>query len=304
MTGVADAGLALLTLTKKGKTGTTKPPGGGTTFAQLSKQPIFDSRYVTLRGYGPDRQDQISVLCGDTPPTIKGGYAKWATVDRPLRRGVSIFQGYDPVTMELNLRFGHWDPGAGWLTDENTGQAIEQEIETLEWMAGSNFTAGQSPFVYVNTYDTQGNTTNLVPYEYQQTAGWSGAMADANLWPWVVQGGITWGKSWRTGIGSSPGAARVYQDCTLTLMNWQGINKPPTTRSKGGYFVSRPGRDTCLLIAEAPSGHALYPQALAQNIKIDHNNNPITGSRLHLSDHSLYYPIRHGLSVWVPSHTS
>jgi hypothetical protein len=263
--------------------------------------PVLNHRYVSLRGYGPGTMHQISVMCGDDPPTIKGGYAKWTTVDRPLRTGVTLFQGYDPVTMDVSLRFGTWTK-AGWdtgLSKESTaGSDTEEAIGWLEWMAGAHFNAGASPFVYVNTYANAGGTTNLVPSGYQETVGVGASVSDTKRWPWVITGGITWGKSLRDKNGD-----RVYQECTFTCMNYLSFSQPPMTSAAGGYFTVKSGMDDVLLIAGAPSSHALDVQNLALQIKNDPKNNPIAGSKVKLSTKSTRWKIPAGLKVWVPAHT-
>lgn len=265
--------------------------------ARVPARPPRRNLYISFQGKGPNRQDGFAVLCGDNPPVIAGGYANWQTVPRPLLRGVTVFQGYDPVTMTLELRFGIWTSTFAWQTDDDAGRSVEADIEKLEWMAGANFVAGPSPYVYLNTYDASGATTPLIPLQYQQTAGVSGATRDTSLWPWVISGGITWGASYRNSSGY-----RIKQDATLTVMNYQGFTAPPQKSTSGAYFTSVPGRDTMLLIASAPSSHALFPEALATRIQADPKNNPMKGSRISLQRKSLRWPIKHGARVWVPGH--
>lgn len=262
--------------------------------------PVLDGVSIYFRGYGPNRKDAFSVLCGDTPPTIVGGYAKWDTVDRPLRRGVSVFKGYDPVTMKISMRFGTWD-GAGWDTSNSAGADVEADIERLEWMAGANFTAGQSPYVYVNTYNASKVTTNLIPYEYQTTLGVTGSTTDTGLWPWVINGGIEWGASWRARESTGALGNRIYQEATITLTNFQGLSKPSTKQVAGKYVDTTSTLNTILKIAAAQ--HPIDAQTVANAIKSSSKNNPIHGSKINLSAHILRWPIPVGKPVWVPTYS-
>lgn len=268
--------------------------------------PILDYSYINLRGYGLDGKRSCYALCGDDPPTITGGYAKWTVVDRPMMQGVTVFQGYDPVKMTLSLRFGVWD-GNGWHVDSATADQVEDQITRLEWMAGIGRSSGMSPIVYANSYGPSGGSTNLIPSGYQATVGISGNEKETYLWPWVISDQIQWGKAWRSqggdGAGGTP-VGRIYQECTLVLTNFQGLTTPPKQQSSGTYYIVQPGgRNTVLLIAEDPSFHAIAVQQLAHAIRTSHNNNPIQGSRIHLSDHTVRWPIPVGKSVYVP-HTT
>lgn len=273
--------------------------------------PAYDRLYITLKS--PFDGLQVSVMAGDEPPQITGGYGKWTTVDRPLRRGISVFQGYDPATMSVPLRFGMWIPrdfsvhddgadgtqrfgGITWATSDAAGQQVERNIQVLEAMAGGQQTAGQPPFVYVNTYDAQGRTTGLVPPSYQNTAGAPSGLSDGKLWPWVITS-VTWGNSLRSSNGW-----RIYQECVITLMNYLNYNRPQTKQQKGSYFKTSKSHHTCLKIAGARSVHALSVSQVASLIKNSHKNNPVSRSKIHLRDHSTHWNIPLGKEIWVPSH--
>ena len=268
--------------------------------------PTLAIDYLTFKGYGFDGARQFSVMCGDDPPTVAGGYAKWTVVDRPLQRGATVFQGYDPITMTVNLRFGIWDNTNGWHTSDQAkdtdGYTVEQCIAALEWMAGAQTYSGQSPIVMVNTYNSSGAGTNLVPNQYQ-SVGNSFSSKDSKYF-WVIGNGITWGTSIRSDRGAGDGqAGRVYQECSLTLTNWQGFTAPPIAKAPGTHVTTSLGRDTCLLLANLPQvGPAFNPQALAQAIRSSSRNNPITKSKIHLSSHMLNWKIPDGKSVFIPSH--
>lgn len=270
--------------------------------------PVLDPFYVNFRGYSGTTVKSFAALCGEDEPKITGGYAEWHAIKRPLRRGITVFDGYSPAKMEVNIRFGVWrdhltDAQArakvrsGWDTSTAAGQQVETDIASLEWMAGAHRAAGQSPYVYVNTLGNAGGTTALVPLEYQNTRGITGGLADPSLWPWVIDGGVEWGKAWREQNGY-----RTYQEAKIGLMAFEGFSSPPQFQVAGSYFKSKPGRDDPLLIAGAPSSHALYVDALAQRIIDDPKNNPITGHKFKLKNRGKRGNIPHGYEVWVPVH--
>jgi hypothetical protein len=271
--------------------------------------PLFNIDYIQLRGYsGTSAPRFLSVLCGQDRPVIMDGYAMWTTVPRPLRTGVTTFQGYNPAKMTLSLTFGIWTglgtATGGWECGPEAGQMVEADIATLEWMAGANFNVGSSPYVYVNSYGNSGGTTNLVSSQYQETSGASKSTTDTKRWPWVIDSGIQWG----TAIGNNQGD-RVYQECTLSLTNFQGFSKPPTTQSNGAHFKTSAGRDTILSIANAPANSALSPGLLATAIQQSSQNNPVpgTGGHLKLAKWSLHKHIGAPgkyYTIWVPGHTT
>lgn len=242
--------------------------------------------YLTLQGIGfsSGYRQSFDVMVGDSPPTITGGYATWSTVKRPLTRALTIFQGYDPVQMQLAVRFGQWSPG--WDRSDSAGRQVEQDIGKLEWMAGSNFREGPSPIVYVWSFSNQGGETDLIPPQYRHV-------------PWIITGGVQWGKALR-----NPGGYRVWQDATFTLENYLNLSKPPAAdlTVRGKYITSGPGRDTALTIAAAARSPMVDHRILAGRICADPKNNPIKGTRIRLNGRSLSWPIRHGIEVWVPQH--
>jgi hypothetical protein len=269
--------------------------------------PLFKVDYISLRAYaGRGAPRFLSVLCGNDRPVITDGYAMWSTVPRPLRTGVTTFQGYNPAKMTLSLTFGIWTGlgtgDGGWERGPDAGKMVEADIATLEWMAGANFNAGAPPFVYVNTYGNGGGTTNLVSSQYQETSGTGKSTADTKRWPWIIDSGIQWG----TAISNREGN-RIYQECTLSLTNFQGFSKPPTTDRNGTHFRTKGTRDTILEIANAPSNSALDPGKLALAIANAKQNNPVanTGGRLKLANWSLHKhigkPGKH-YDIWVPGH--
>jgi hypothetical protein len=238
------------------------------------------------QGFTSGARQHCQALAGETPVTVTDGYAKWTPVDRPLSRALTVFTGYEPVTMTLDLLIASVN-GDGWdLSDQAAGQ-VEGWIAALEWMGGSNYHSGPSPAV-----KAAGVPADLIPPQYQGQT-------------WIVSGGqsgggLVWGQAWR-----NPSGLRCWQEATVTLQAYLGDQAPPPVdyTQTGGYFTSRPGRDTALLIAGAPTGGpAADVQQLASQILSSPRNNPCKNSRLRLARRSVTWRIPHRTLVWVPAH--
>lgn len=249
--------------------------------------------YLSFEGVGFSSgwSRSFDVMVGDNPPSITGGYANWTNIKRPLQRALTVFTGYDPMQMTVEVRFGRWgEQSFNWQTDDTAGQAIEGDIDVLEWMAGSNFHTGPSPVVYVWSHGSQGKDTDLIPPQYAKPSGY----------PWVVTG-LQWGKAWRNANGY-----RVWQEATIVLSNYLNLGAPPKpdVNVTGGYFVSKNGADTPILIAGSKSSRSPVAdhRVLAGRICGDSKNNPCKSTRINLSGRSLSFKIRHGVPVWVPEH--
>lgn len=151
------------------------------------------------------------VLAGDTPPKPTGGYAKLSIVDRPERVGLTDFDGYDPITMEVPVRFLASDP-----TD---GGGVESDIALLERMAGrgdfDGAGVGPPPIVRVSTTDNNGDVVPLIPRNYQWTKG------NTNGPLWRVAG-IDWDTS-AQGCRRNPSGNRIVQVATVTLQQHTAI---------------------------------------------------------------------------------
>jgi len=128
----------------------------------------------------PDRKTktlEFNVLAGDTGPRITAGYANIQTIDRSERSGLSIFTGYDPIQMEVPVRFEallerSFAPPRGGLLEAD-GFEVEERIAKLEQMAGrgqfSGAAVGQSAIVRVNTTGPPlGGVMPLIPLAYQR----------------------------------------------------------------------------------------------------------------------------------------
>ena len=243
-------------------------------------------------GFSTGKQRSFQAIAGQTAPTVTGGYAKWKTIPRPLARALTIFEGYDPVQMRVEIIFGAW--ANGWQIDDTAGQLVESNIAVLEWMGGSNFQTGPSPVVYMWSYSAKGGQqSDLIPPQYQSVG--------KNQFPWIVTG-LQWGTAVRNDSGF-----RVWQEATITLENYLNLGTPPKAQTsiQGGYFVSRAGRDQPILVAAAPSSNSPMEdhQILAGRICSDPHNNPCKGHpNLRLGGKGLRFQIPHGVPIFVPGH--
>jgi hypothetical protein len=168
--------------------------------------------------------DRFSVLAGDTPPSITGGYPKIEIIDRPSRTGLSQFVGYDPITMEVPIRFEAPFDRSG----ERSGADIEDDIERLERMAGrGNFkgaAVGPPAIIRISTTNNDGRLVPLIPRNYQ----WSRQNPNAPTWRIA---GIEWDdQALRNDSGN-----RIRQLATVTAQQHTSANlgsRSVTERSK------------------------------------------------------------------------
>lgn len=265
-----------------------------------------NSPYRHILFYGEDFFDatnnhQFSVLSGDQPPTVVGGYAQYATIPRPLRRGLTLFQGYDPMSLQVSVRFIKFDSTGSWITDTGVvggvgaGATIENEIAILEWMAGESINVGPSPFVYLSTFDGSGNSVPLIPFEYQTTSpNQPAAFGGGNPAPWIITG-----LSWDASPIRNTDGYRIRQDATVTVQYYQAPGGQPTSskgrgkaRSKSITVTSKANDDTPLKIARHQKTHDA--QTLAEAIKNAPQNKD-------LQLRSIHSKIKHGKKVTVPS---
>lgn len=158
----------------------------------------------------------FSVLAGDEPPRVTNGYAKFDVMDRPGRTGLTTFKGYDPITLEVPIRFE-----AFVLQD---GTSVEDAIEELERMAGrGNYkgaAVGPPGVIQVQTRDAAGNVVSLIPSNYQASAQNPSA-------PFWRVAGIEWDDSpLRDGKGR-----RIRQKAVVTLQQHTQVTTAIQNRS-------------------------------------------------------------------------
>ncbi len=142
------------------------------------------------------------------PPVITDGYAILQVVARPGMVGIAQFMGYNPLAMDVPIRFE--------ATDKRDGSGVENDIATLERMAGrGNFQgAGRSapPVIRLSTTDNAGNVVPLIPLNYQ----WNAQNAGAPLWR--IES-IKWdSKPWRNHLGR-----RIRQTAVVTMWEYTPI---------------------------------------------------------------------------------
>lgn len=257
----------------------------------------FQSWAFQKNAQGGHNHRMFNVLCGDNPPTIVDGYGIWTVINRPLRQGLTIPQGFNPAKLKIEIRFGIWDGQfnfSGWDTSQAAAKQVESNIDDLHWMAGGNSLGGPSPAVYIDSYrPDQGKTvrTDLMPPQYVGV-------------PWVIDSGIEWGNSLRDKYGS-----RIYQEASFTVMGYNapagGASLPPEkTRLSGGFFKTTNTIKTARGIAASNSSESPVAgiESLARSICKSSRNNPCKGTRIKLERRSIDWVITPGTDVWVDSH--
>lgn len=229
----------------------------------------------------------LQVLAGDTGPVISGGGAKWQTIDRPLARGVTIFQGYDPVQMSVAVRFGSWGSDLTWFKEGKAPGGVENDIALMESWWGTKINAGSPSIVTIITRDASGAKSPLIPQRYWEMQ-------------WVITN-IEYGTAIR-----NPNGYRIRQDATITLENYLNFGSIPSApeTQKGGYVTTKRGMDTALQIAAASDQGTGLAQQLAVRILNSAKNNPMHGSHIKLSHKHKGWHIPDGKKVWVPSHAT
>jgi hypothetical protein len=116
------------------------------------------------------------VMPGDGAPTIRDGYAMIDTVDRPQRTGLTMFNGYNPIALDVPIRFeSHYEGGDRPRRGQDrqgkrSGSEIEQDIALLERMAGRGIgsVSGTAPPPIVRVGVRNGpDLIPLIPRSYQ-----------------------------------------------------------------------------------------------------------------------------------------
>lgn len=211
----------------------------------------------------PAENEVLRVLAGEGAPTVTGGYAKHNVIDRPQRIGLTVLQGYDPISLKVPVLFTTLTQDGSWDAGEDAGLHIEIDCQKLEWMAGrgvgSVAATGDPPIVFATTTDAHGTTVPLIPFNWQQTSGKvNGHLSDPFPSPWVISD-LTWDEN---PIRNTHGY-RTRQAATVTLLEKtqtaedaatsaaQRATNTKGSKGKTTTFVSRAGADTCLLIAKA-----------------------------------------------------
>lgn len=183
----------------------------------------------------------FSVMADDDPPTITGGYAKFSTLDRPARKGLTKFDGYDPLTMSVPVLFEAYE--------QQDGSSVEDRIEELERMAGigrySGSGIGPPAVVHVSTTNGNGDAIPLIPLNYQRTD------ANPNGPLWRVTN-IEWGDN---ALRDRKGR-RIRQKATVTLQQHTPI--------KTAFQASRSAAARSAYNADRKKQQAAQKRALRQ----------------------------------------
>jgi hypothetical protein len=157
------------------------------------------------------RSQVVNVLAGDSAPRITGGYAKIGVIDRTERAGVSFFQGYDPITIEIPVRFESEDRTGSWLGAD--GAAIERDIGLLEMMVGRGIVAGAAvgapPIIRLMVRTNAADFVALIPKAYQWTLG----NPNNKLW-WISD------ISWDDEAQRNAQGERIRQLATITVTEY------------------------------------------------------------------------------------
>lgn len=182
-----------------------------------------------------DQSGSFNVHCADVAPTVTDGYAMFSTLSRPGRVGVSKFDGYNPIAMDLSLQFEAWDgqivdvtpnmseearrTGYGLVNNVQVfqdGAYIEENIQKLERMAGRGPYKGaaQGPPAIIRISTTQNGTpVPVLPLAYQ----WTPSNITAPLWRISK---ITWDN---TDQQRDPVGRRVRQKAVVTVTEYTKV---------------------------------------------------------------------------------
>lgn len=189
------------------------------------------AQFITMTGrLGSTAVAGFTVLCGPNPPTQTDGWAQWTIVGRPRQVGVTINAGYNPIAMDVQLRF------EAWTADYNdriakrpnrAAQVLEDQIHTLIWMTGrgrlyaqngvvGEAALGDPPIITVYSADTQGHQRPLIPPDFQNMS-------------WVISA-LSWDQSPIRNVDGY----RVRQDVTVSLLQFvQDVFSAGTASSSG-----------------------------------------------------------------------
>lgn len=167
----------------------------------------------------------FDVKAGDSAPTVKEGYAKYETVDRPMRTGLTLFKGYDPLTLDVPVVFDAFA--------SRRGLDVERDIALLERMAGRGIFPGSSTgfpgYINVSTTDNNGKVVPLIPRSLQAHP------TNPNPPKWVVSG-IEWDEEpLRNKEGN-----RIRQKATVTLMQLVQVAGSKVPSATAGFQAPGP----------------------------------------------------------------
>jgi len=159
--------------------------------------------------------ETLDVMGDDmAPPTISDGYALLQVVARPGMVGVAQFMGYNPLVMDVPVRFQ--------AVDYSDALGNEMDIMMLERMAGrGNFAGsgrGAPPVLRLTTTDNNGNIVPLIPLNYQ----WNSSMHTSGPL-WRIQA-----IKWDTGAWRNRHGRRISQSAVVTMWEFTPITLQTT----------------------------------------------------------------------------
>jgi len=207
------------------------------------------------------------------------GYAKWSIVDRPFRKGVPVFTGYDPTTLSIPILFDNF------AVDD--GNATERDIALLEKMAGrgvkSAHGVGPPKVITLQASGRDGGAYPIIPNNYQYNPG-----KNSDPPNWVISD-----IQWDTNPIRNAAGNRVRQAATVTVL--EHIPTPLTIKaaSKGTITVTSSKELNCI--------QAIATHSRAKVSEIRTLNNYRKNKKLdpYLRDKTKKFP-RVGFKVKVP----
>lgn len=137
-----------------------------------------------------DQNFYMQCLLGDGTGNPTGGYGGWSIKTRPRRRGFTIWDGNEPLQIDIPILINH---------EDRDGVSGERDCRQLESMAGANkgFTMREPPLIW---FDSGG----VVSHD----------LTDNPNQDWVITN-IQWGDCEKTTYGN-----RWRQAATVTVMQF------------------------------------------------------------------------------------
>lgn len=225
---------------------------------------LYRGQYIIFEAQVTNPIVTVEVLAGDGAPTASGGYAKWAHIPRPQRVSLTVFEGYEPMTLTVPVLFDS-------VRNNGVEENCENQIQWLEWMAGRGvkhhpgFQVGVGKPARVVVYTTHGGkakATPLVPVPFQS----------ANL-KWFVEDIV-----WDEHPLRSSGGARIRQAASVKLVQYvqDPVGAPP---KKEGYKTFHTTRTLNtlkkLVLAHARGTPAHRAEAVKVTLKENAHNRAI-----------------------------
>lgn len=132
---------------------------------------------------------QVTVRLGDGNAKITNTSTGWGVTDRPRRRGITEWNGSDPLTIDIPILIDHFISG--------DGITCEADCQNLELMAGQYGDGGEPQLINFNAH-------GAVPHDFhnEQTTDW-------------IISQIAWGDASLNSAGN-----RIRQAAVVTVMEY------------------------------------------------------------------------------------